>query len=99
MVYMKRIWLRSSSNPISTRVPVRATSALGVFVVILALFASAAPASANNCLKDVYGKNVQCSANDVSVSYADNPRTLSGTSLTHCTQGSHFDFVADFHVT
>jgi hypothetical protein len=47
-------------------------------VAVTALSLRASPASANNCLKDIYGKNVQCTANDVSVAFADNPRTLGG---------------------
>src|SRR6266576_6532082 len=58
----------------------------------------AATASAQTCLKDEYGKNVQCTANDVRVAFADNPRALDGTSLTSCTAGATFSFVADFHV-
>jgi len=61
--------------------------------------APAIGASGGNCLKDVYGKNVTCTANDVRIAFADNPRDLKGHLLTQCTQGSHFDFVADFHVT
>lgn len=56
-------------------------------------------ASAQTCLKDSYGKNVQCTANDVRVAYATNPRTLTGTPITSCNAGTTFNFVADFHVT
>jgi len=69
--------------------------------LLLALFTIAilaASASAQTCLKDQYGKNVQCTANDVRVAFADNIRALDGTSLTSCTAGSTFSFVADFHV-
>lgn len=65
---------------------------------LLAVAVLAATASAQTCLKDEYGKNVQCTANDVRVAFADNPRALDGTSLTSCTAGSTFSFVADFHV-
>lgn len=54
--------------------------------------------SAQTCLKDEYGKNVQCTANDVRVAYALNPRSLSGTPLTSCNEGSTFSFIADFVV-
>ncbi len=69
--------------------------------VIFALLTTAilaAPAFAQTCLKDEYGKNVQCTANDVRVAFADNIRALDGTALTSCTAGSTFSFVADFHV-
>src|SRR5262245_52285572 len=65
---------------------------------LLAMVILAAPAFAQTCLKDEYGKNVQCTANDVRVAFADNPRALDGTPLTSCTSGSTFSFVADFHV-
>lgn len=65
---------------------------------LLAMAILAAPAFAQTCLKDEYGKNVQCTANDVRVAYADNPRALDGSSLTSCIAGSTFNFVADFHV-
>ncbi len=72
---------------------------LTVFVAFLALVARATPALADKCLKDAYGKSVQCTANDVSIAYADNPRNLNGTKLTQCTAGQKLSFVADFHVT
>ena len=56
-------------------------------------------AYAQNCLKDEYGKNVQCTANDVRIAYATNPRSLTGTPINSCDAGSTFSFVADFHVT
>jgi hypothetical protein len=56
-------------------------------------------ASAQTCLKDAYGKNVQCTANDVRIAYATNPRSLTGTPITSCNAGTTFNFVADFHVT
>ncbi len=71
------------------------------FSFIFALFAVAvlaATASAQTCLKDQYGKNVQCTANDVRVAFADNPRALDGSPLLSCINGSTFNFVADFHV-
>jgi len=56
-------------------------------------------ASAQNCLQDDYGKNVQCTANDVRIAFATSPRGLDGTPLLSCSAGSTFSFVADFHVT
>jgi hypothetical protein len=69
-----------------------------MLVTMLAVVASATPASAGNCLKDFYGKNVQCTANDVSVASASNVRKLDGTPLTTCPSGGTFDFIADFHI-
>lgn len=68
-------------------------------VAAVVLFLQASPAFAtNNCLKDEFGKNVQCSANDVRVAKATNPRNLDGTPITSCNAGSHFSFIADFHL-
>jgi hypothetical protein len=76
---------------------------LAMVMTMLALVTSATIASAaGNCLKDEYGKNVQCSANDVSVAFADNPRDLQGNPLTGpgkgCAAGQMFSFIADFHI-
>jgi hypothetical protein len=72
---------------------------LTALAVLLAMVVRATPALADQCLKDAYGKSVQCTANDVSIAYADNPRNLNGTKLTQCTAGQKLSFVADFHVT
>jgi hypothetical protein len=72
---------------------------LTLLMALLAMVMRATPALADQCLKDAYGKNVQCTANDVSIAYADNPRNLNGTKLTQCTAGQKLSFVADFHVT
>jgi hypothetical protein len=64
----------------------------------LTLLLRASPASANNCLKDEFGKNVQCTANDVSVAKATNIRALDGSALKSCNIGTTFSFVADFLV-
>jgi hypothetical protein len=56
-------------------------------------------ASAQTCLQDEYGKNVQCTANDVRIAFATNPRGLDGTPKPTCIAGQTFSFVADFHVT
>src|SRR5215470_11932849 len=69
-----------------------------VIFALLAVTVLAAPAFAQTCLKDEYGKNVQCTANDVRVAFADNPRALDGTPLTSCVANTFFSFVADFHV-
>jgi hypothetical protein len=67
-------------------------------IAIAAGLLRASPASAANCLKDEFGKNVQCTANDVRIASATGVRNLDGSSLTSCIAGSTFSFVADFHV-
>lgn len=71
---------------------------VSLLFTLFVLAVLAATASAQTCLQDEYGKNVQCTANDVRVAFADNPRALDGTALTSCIAGSTFSFVADFHV-
>jgi len=66
--------------------------------VALLFLMRASPAAAGNCLKDVYGKNVQCTANDVSIASASNIRKLDGSTLSTCPAGGYFDFIADFHI-
>jgi hypothetical protein len=102
---------RRTSNGL--RSAIRPILAITALAMLMALVASATPVSAgraapaatatpSNCLKDLYGKNVQCTANDVSVAYADNPRDLDGNSLTGagkgCQAGQPFSFIADFHI-
>jgi len=72
---------------------------LTFIIAVLALSLRAAPASAaGSCLQDVFGsKKLNCTANDVTVSFADNVRGLDGLPLAGCTPGT-FSFIADFHV-
>jgi hypothetical protein len=71
---------------------------------LLAMAIMAAPAfagSADPCVQAAFGSHVVCTANDVRIAFADNPRHLDGTPFdaTHgCTAGLSFSFVADFHV-
>lgn len=64
---------------------------------------AAVPAFAGDpCVQTAYGSHVVCTANDVRIAFAENPRHLDGTPFdaTHgCTAGQMFSFVADFHVT
>lgn len=56
-------------------------------------------ASAQTCLQDAYGKNTQCTANDVRIASASNVRDPNtGSAITSCINGSTFSFVADFNV-
>src|SRR5258708_12385295 len=73
-------------------------ASLTILIAVLTLLLRVAPASAANCLKDNYGKNVQCSANDVSIASATNIRGLDGKPLTTCQLNTTFSFIADFRV-
>lgn len=71
---------------------------LGIFVgsLVLGLFQTV---SAQTCLQDEYGRNTQCTANDVKIAKAANVRDPStGAAITSCVNGSTFSFVADFTV-
>jgi len=56
------------------------------------------------CLQDEYTvqtgstKTLGCTAGDVKIAKAQNPRGLDGTPITQCVQGSTFSFIADFFV-
>jgi hypothetical protein len=59
----------------------------------------ASPASAaGNCLQDEFGKKVNCTANDVSLTGATNIRGLDGKPMASCFAGTTFSFIADFQV-
>jgi hypothetical protein len=73
-------------------------ASLTILIAVLTLLLRVSPASAANCLKDNYGKNVQCSANDVSIASATNIRGLDGKSLATCQLNTTFSFIADFKV-
>ena len=73
-------------------------------VAVLAMGIMARPTSAQNCVQDEFAaagnhQSLQCTANDVSIAFASNPRKLDGTAQPTCVQGTMFSFVADFHVT
>ena len=72
------------------------SGSFAILIAVLALLLRAGPASAANCLKDNYGKNVQCSANDVSIASATNIKGLDGKPLTTCQLNTTFSFIADF---
>jgi hypothetical protein len=74
------------------------TALVAVTIGIATVLLRASPAGASNCLKDIYGKNVQCTANDVSIASASNPRKLDGSSLSSCIAGTSFSFIADFNI-
>src|SRR5215472_15284152 len=58
-----------------------------------------ATAQSNNCLQDEFGGNTQCTSKDVKIAFATNPRDLTGNPKLTCIAGTHFSFVADFHIT
>lgn len=76
-------------------------------LALLALAVMAVPAFAqvepdDPCVQAASGGHVTCTAGDVKIAFADNPRHLDGTPFTPaagCTEGTKFSFVADFHVT
>jgi hypothetical protein len=75
------------------------TALVAVAIAVAAVLLRTSPASAaGNCLKDLYGKNVQCTANDVRIAQAVNPRDLSGNPINTCFQGVPFSFIVDFQV-
>jgi len=57
------------------------------------------PAWAQSCIQEAAGRSIVCTANDVRVAFADHIRDVAGTSLSQCTAGETFSFIADFHVT
>jgi len=68
-------------------------------VAVLAMSLDAAPAfAAKNCLQDVSSKHLTCTANDVSIAKAVNPRNLNGSAINTCFAGTNFSFIADFQV-
>ena len=72
---------------------------LGILTGSLLIGLAQTATAQNACLQTAYGKNVQCTANDVRVAFADNVRDpLTGQTITSCIAGSTFSFVADFHV-
>jgi len=77
-----------------------------IVFALLAMAVLATPAFAvepdDPCVQAAFGAHVTCTANDVSIAFADNPRHTDGTPFTSangCIAGSKFDFIADFHVT
>ena len=73
------------------------------FLAVGGLLLGAQPASAQSCIQDVWKahgntQSLTCTANDVQVAFADHIRGLDGQTLTQCTSGTTFSFIADFHV-
>lgn len=77
------------------------------FVFVLALVVVAVPAFAGSadptlCLQtqfnQVQKQKLNCSANDVRVASVSNVTDLSGNTISTCTEGSTFSFIANFHI-
>lgn len=83
------------------------TLLLAIAVLVIAALATSAFAQ-QLCMQAEYKANpnggnqkLQCTANDVSIAYADNPRDLSGKAFGNgygCPAGQYFSFIADFHI-
>jgi len=76
---------------------------LTLFTIMAALLflMRASPASAApNCVQDVFGKKLQCTANDVSLSgvVPGSVRDTTGKTMPNCFSGTTFSFIADFQV-
>lgn len=71
--------------------------------LVLALGLGQAATAQNNCLQDQFtaagnSQTLGCTANDVRVAKAINTRTLAGATLSQCTPGKTYNFIADFLV-
>src|SRR5882724_12160967 len=75
-----------------------------MLVAVLALLARAAPAAAaGSCAQDLFQaagnkQKLGCTANDVNIASASNPRDLSGNPQTTCVSGQKLSFLVDFNV-
>jgi hypothetical protein len=69
-------------------------------VAALLFLMRASPAAAGNCVQDVFGKKLQCTANDVSLSgvVPGSVRDTTGKAMPTCFAGTTFSFIADFQV-
>ena len=90
----------------------RLTGLLSILLCLVAvggLLVGAQPASAQNCIQDVWqahgnNQNLQCSANDVTLSSASNIQILTGgqcdpvTGRCECFAGQTFTLRADFQM-
>src|SRR6266850_1323794 len=77
------------------------TLTLFTTVAALLFLMRASPASAApNCVQDVFGKKLQCTANDVSLSgvVPGSVRDTTGKTMPDCFSGTTFSFIADFQV-
>ena len=96
-------WTESGLEAGPVRTPRRSTFRLSGIVAVAALV-YVSPIFAGTCLQDEYnaatGKSTKltCTANDVRIASAGNPRDLNGNKLDHCNAGETFSFIADFTV-
>lgn len=77
---------------------------LTVIIAALALLLRATPASAaGNCAQDLFtaagnSQTLGCTADDVALTGASNPRDVNGNPLTTCIAGTAFNVIVDFTV-
>lgn len=82
----------------------RRSKSLLLFCCTLFALTTLAPlAFAQNCLQDEFNaagfhQKLNCTANDVRIAQAVNPRAPDGTPITTCFAGTTFSFIADFQV-
>lgn len=85
----------------------RIVAALRLFAVVVILifsFSMQVPsAAAQTCAQDLFTaagnkQKLNCTANDVRITSASNPRDLSGNPIPTCTTGQKLDFLVDFNV-
>src|SRR5262245_51570561 len=81
----------------------RSKSLLPFCCTLFALTTLAPLAFAANCLQDEFAaagfhQKLNCTANDVRIAEAVNPRAPDGTPITTCIEGTTFSFIADFQV-
>jgi hypothetical protein len=73
---------------------------LTTVIALLFLMRASPAAAAGNCVQDVFGKKLQCTANDVSLSgvVPGSVRDTTGKAMPTCFSGTTFSFIADFQV-
>ena len=72
-------------------------------VAVLLLLLRASPTSAQTCAQDLFtaagnSQTLNCSAKDIVITGASNPRNLDGSSLNTCVTGQPFNLLVDFTV-
>ena|SRR5207244_1020204 len=77
---------------------------LTIIVALLFLMRASPAAAAGTCAQDVFQqtdsttKTLGCTANDVRIASATNPRDLNGNSEPTCFPGTKLNFLVDFNV-
>jgi hypothetical protein len=100
---------RDACRPTFSHLPTRLLPLLLGVLAVGGLLLVAQPASAQTCIQDVWqahgnNQNLQCTANDVTLSTASNIKILTGgqcdpvTGRCECFAGQTFTWTADFHM-